>query len=493
MKAPKPGQIVYEPTKQEALNLVLQEPEKAAELLVQLSRTVNALALQVSQLTSRIEELERQLSQNSSNSSKPPSSDGYKKPSPRSLRKKAGKKKGGQKGHQGNTLKMVAVPDEVILHEPDVCSCGRSVRSGVIVAEQRRQVFDVPKISLHVTEHRIRTTICSCGTIHTGVFPDGVNAPVQYGTRVKAAGTYLHQYHHLPYERTCEAMSDLLGCALSPGTLKNIMSECHKKLEGAAKDIQDHITHSSVAHFDETGLRVAGKNYWVHSASTHKATYYYAHQRRGSEGSESAGILPVFNGTAVHDGWKPYIGFDCNHGLCNAHHLRELIFITEAYKQPWALEMVNLLRSIKKTVDAAKRDGLHQLPDSILQDLKNNYEHTLKKAYAANPYPEPEVPKKRGRPKKSKPLNLIERLDKQRDLVLRFAHDFTVPFDNNLAERDIRMVKLRQKVSGCFREPSGAEMFCRIRSYISTARKNGLDVIQALYNAFQSDPFSVGT
>lgn len=265
------------------------------------------------------------------------------------------------------------------------------------------------------------------------------------------------------------------------------MSECHKKLEGAAKEIQDHITHSSVAHFDETGLRVAGKNYWVHSASTHKATYYYAHQRRGSEGSESAGILPVFSGTAVHDGWKSYIGFDCNHGLCNAHHLRELIFITEAYKQPWAMEMVYFLRSIKKTVDAAKRDGLHQLPDTILQDLKNNYEHTLKKAYAANPYPEPAVPKKRGRPKKSKPLNLIERLDKQRDLVLRFAHDFTVPFDNNLAERDVRMVKLRQKVSGCFREPSGAEMFCRIRSYISTARKNGLDVIQALYNAFQSD------
>jgi transposase len=234
-----------------------------------------------------------------------------------------------------------------------------------------------------------------------------------------------------------------------------------KKLSAPAeKSIKNEITSSEVAHFDETGLRTDGKTRWVHSASTESATHYHVHNKRGAEASISAGILPNFKGTAVHDGWKPYASFKCRHGLCNAHHLRELIFIEEQHEQKWAKQMAELLRRIKIAVCKAQEAGAIALEPEPLQNFSAKYEQIISDAYVENPWEVPIGPPRRGRKKKTKPLNLIERLDKQQEQVLLFMNDFSVPFDNNLAERDIRMVKLRQKISGCFRDYSGAETFC---------------------------------
>ena len=430
-------QVIPELSKEQATKMVKEEPEQAADMLVALTKTVNVLVRKVDELTLKVEDLERQLSKNSSNSSKPPSSDGYNKPSPKSLRKKSGKKSGGQKGHKGSTLSKVKTPDRIITHNPGNCSCGLCLAEGVVLSEERRQVFDIPKPRLEVTEHLVQTVKCSCGKIHKGVFPEGVNSPAQYGPGVRAMAVYLSQYQHLPYERTCEAMKDLFGCALSQGTLKNILFECHGKLEESEKAIKKHIHFSEVAHFDETGLRIDKKTRWVHSASTESATDYHVHDKRGAEASISAGILPDFKGTAVHDGWKPYKSFDCRHGLCNAHHLRELIFIEEQFKQDWAKKMADLLREIKKSVQEAKENGNAVLEPELREKYTEQYEQLVIDAYIENPWEKPTGPPRRGRKKKSKPLNLIERLDKQQDEVLLFMNDFLVPFDNNLAERDI--------------------------------------------------------
>lgn len=473
--------------------MIKDNPEQAANLLVALTKTVNILSVKVDELTAQVEDFKRQLSKNSSNSSKPPSSDGYKKPSPKSLRKKSGKKSGGQKGHKGTTLSKVSCPDKVIQHSLGKCSCGLSLEKGTVLSEERRQVFDIPTPRIEVTEHCVQKVKCSCGKIHTGVFPEGVNSPVQYGSGVRAMAVYLNQYQHIPYERSCEALRDLFNCSISQGTLRNILAECYTQLEGAEEAIKKHISLSDVAHFDETGLRIAGKRSWVHSASTETATHYHAHTKRGAEASTSAGILPNFKGTAVHDGWKPYMSFECRHGLCNSHHLRELIFIEEQFEQKWAKKMADLLRKINVSVRETKVNGNAALKPEQLEKYKAQYAQLISEAYTANPWEKPTGPPRRGRIKKTKPINLIERLDKQRELVLLFMNDFTVPFSNNLAEQDIRMVKLRQKISGCFRDFAGAETFCRIRSYISTARKKDIGAMESLKSSFSGNPIIIET
>ena len=493
MKDRQLKQVIPELSKEQAVKMVKEEPEQAADMLVALTKTVNVLVIKVDELTSKVEDLEGRLSKNSSNSSKPPSSDGYRKPSPKSLRKKSGRKSGGQKGHKGSTLSKVSIPDRVINHSTANCSCGLCLKEGVVLSEERRQVFDIPTPRLEVTEHLVQTVECSCGKINTGIFPEGVNSPAQYGPGVRALAVYLNQYQHLPYERTCEALRDLFGCTLSQGTLQNILIECHKKLEKPEKAIKRHIQSSEVAHFDETGLRINKKTRWVHSASTVSATHYHVHDKRGADAAVSAGILPEFKGTAVHDGWKSYMSFQCRHGLCNAHHLRELIFIEEQFKQKWAKKVAGLLREINISVYEAIDDGNATLEQELQEKYTKQYEQLILEAYKENPWEKPTGPPRRGRKKKSKPLNLIERLDKQQNEVLLFMNDFSVPFDNNLAERDIRMVKLRQKISGCFRDFTGAEMFCRIRSYISSARKNDIGAMEALTRAFSESPFIVGS
>lgn len=478
-------------TKAEALRMVRENPEQAADLLVTLNHTVILLMGRVEELSAKVVELEQRLAKSSSNSSKPPSSDGYRKPNPKSLRTKTGRKTGGQKGHAGDTLAQVEVPDERILHGSAICSCGLPMSQGTLLGEVRRQVFDIIEPRLHVVEHYVQTVACACGNVHVGLFPDGVNAPVQYGPNIKAIATYLNQYQFLPYERTCEALSDLLGCRISPGTLKNILTECHEHLERTDAMIKDTISAADVAQYDETGMRIEGTTSWIHSASTSHATHYHAHRRRGSEAAIDAGILPRFTGTAIHDGWKAYLKFDCAHGLCNAHHLRELRFIEEECGQSWARDMAELLLDIKAAVASAWDRGHHRLEEEYRLCLIARYSDIIAAAYAANPWQEPTRPVKRGRKKKSKALNLVERLDKQRESVLLFMNDFAVPFDNNLAERDIRMVKLHQKISGSFRSHTGADIFCRTRSYLSTARKNGIGAFQALQWVFKGTPVAI--
>jgi transposase-like protein len=343
---------------------------------------------------------------------------------------------------------------------------------------------------MEVTEHQAEIKSCShCGHLNKAAFPEQVKAPVQYGPRLKAIAVYLRQYQLLPYNRTRELFRDLFSTDLSEGTLTNITDTCSEFLQEPLDQIRNQLEQSSVVNFDETGSSVYGKRQWLHAASTPSLTYYEIHPKRGSHAMDHMGILPSFNGRAIHDFWKPYFKYDCNHGLCNAHHLRELIFLHEQHGQRWAKNMIDCLIDIKKAVDEAKTSTDTLFKEQI-HKFETRYQNILDKGYNENPLPKKKsTKKKRGRPKKSKARNLLERLDEHRKEVLAFMYDFKVPFDNNLAERDLRMAKVQQKISGTFRSQDGANAFCRIRSYISTAKKSAVNVIDAIGNAFQGYPF----
>lgn len=472
--------------------------ETVVRVLLMMDTRIHSLEQQIQSLTTRLDlsdkrvrHLEEQLAKNSRNSSKPPSTDGFKKPSPKSLRKKGQRKSGGQPGHTGHTLKMAEKPDHTEIHPVEVCECcRRSLTDQPADSVEKRQVHDLPVLRLIVTEHQAETKQCCCGHLNKATFPECVNAPVQYGAGVKAAAVYVKNYQYLPYERACELLADLLGCPLSEGTLANIISQCDDLTENPVAQIKEMIERASVAHFDETGSRVEAKLWWLHSASTENATYYDIHRKRGSEAIDDIGILSDFTGRAIHDFWKPYFGYSCLHGLCNAHHLRELIFVHEQHQQDWADHMIDCLLDIKNAVDQAKQTTDH-LDKKQIQTFEAHYQQVLDEGYGQNPLlPLPlNAKKKRGRRKKSKPRNLLERLDVHRKEALAFMYDFNVPFDNNQAERDIRMMKVQQKISGTFRTEDGAKAFCRIRSYISTARKNAVGAMDALTRLFSGNPF----
>ena len=472
--------------------------ETVVRVLLMMDARIHSLEQQVQSLTTRLDlsdkrvrQLEEQLAKNSRNSSKPPSSDGFKKPSPKSLRKKGQRKSGGQPGHAGHTLKMAEKPDHTQNHHVDVCECcRRSLADQPADSIEKRQVHDLPVLRLIVTEHQAETKQCCCGHLNKAAFPEGVNAPVQYGPGVKAAAVYLKNYQFLPFERTCELLGDLFGCGISEGALANILVSCAEQLKDPLLSIKEHIEQASVAHFDESGSRVESKLWWLHSASTAHATYYDIHRKRGSEAIDQIGILPDYTGRAIHDFWKPYFGYSCLHGLCNAHHLRELTFVQEQHQQDWADHMIDCLLEIKDAVDQARQTTNH-LGKEQIKAFEAHYQKVLDEGYGQNPLPplSPDTEKKRGRRKKSKPRNLLERLDGHRKEALAFMYDFTVPFDNNLAERDIRMMKVQQKISGMFRTEDGAKTFCRIRSYISTARKNAVGAMDALTRLFSGNPF----
>jgi len=462
--------------------------EAGKETVVRVLLTMDA---RIRALEARVQSLENQLAKNSRNSSKPPSSDGFKKPAPKSLRKMGKRKSGGQPGHTGHTLKMADKPDHTEVHRVKECEhCKRSLADQSADSVEKRQVHDLPALRLNVTEHQAEIKTCACGRLNKAAFPEGVNAPVQYGEGIKAAAVYLKNYQFLPYDRTCELLNDFFGCPMSEGTLANIIAQSHELAADPVEKIKALVKRATVAHFDETGSRVQGKLWWLHSASIALATYYDIHRKRGSEAFDEIGILPKFIGRAIHDFWKPYFGFDCLHGLCNAHHLRELIFVHEQHQQDWAERMIDCLLDIKNAVDLAK-ESTHQLAPEQIQAFEARYQQILDEGYAQNPLSRlpPNVKKKRGRRKKTKARNLLERLDEHRDEALAFMVDFNVPFDNNQAERDLRMMKVQQKISGTFRTEDGAKAFCRIRSYISTARKNGVGAMQALTRLFGGDPY----
>ena len=441
-------------------------------------------------LENRNRQLENRLAKDSHNSSKPPSSDGLRKrKKTKSLRKKTGKKTGGQKGHRGSNLKMVEKPDHRITHEvKGKCSCGRCLENQPSIDQERRQVFDFPELKVEVTEHCAEIKQCECGLVHMADFPVGVTRPTQYGDRIRSFVIYLMVYQHVPYDRTTELIHDQFGSEISQGSLYNFCETCYDGLEEPDEFIKEQVIQSDVAGFDESGAKVDKVLHWLHSAGTQNFTYYTCHQRRGNEAMDDIGILPEFKGTAVHDFWQSYLKYDCKHGLCNSHHLRELNYIFEQYEQSWAEDMIKLLLEIKETVDSTRpyQDYLEQ---HIIHDFENKYKEIIQAGYKANP-PPAEKPKKprRGRPKRSEPIRLLDRFNEHAEKVLAFMYDCTVPFDNNLSERDLRMMKLHLKISGCFRSKKGADMFCRIRSYISSAKKQNLNVMDALIMVFQGHP-----
>lgn len=455
--------------------------------IAQLRAVVVERDAELAEARERIAELTEQVNRNSSNSSVPPSSDGLaKKPA---LARKRGGKPGKQPGTPGRHLSQIDDPDEVVEHRPSACrGCGAGLHDAVQVGHCRRQVFDLPPIRLHVSEHRAVRCRCACGTETSATFPAVASAPACYGPGVRAAIAYLTTVHHLPVARAAEVLGDLVGAPVATGTVAGVTGEAATKVAAAVEVIRRMLADSKVAHFDETGARVAGSLHWVHSASTGRLTHYTVHKRRGRVAMDAAGILPSFHGVAVHDCWSPYRHYTVEHALCGAHLLRELTAAAQTGRHRWAATMSNVLLEALDAADAARTQGRDRIEPTVLADIVARYDAAIAAGHAANP--PPPTSGRRGRTKKSKPANLLERLDVLRDDVLRFTVDLQVPFTNNLAERDVRMTKLQQKVSGCWRTLEGAEAFATIRSYISTARKHNINVLDALRQAFDGNPWT---
>jgi transposase len=435
-------------------------------------------AAEMATLQARIAELERRLGLNSSNSGKPPSSDGLKKP-PRtsSLREASGKQTGGQKGHPGETLRRSESPDTTIDHYPQTCTgCGEPLVAATATSYVARQVFDLPPPQpLVVTEHRAHGCLCAaCGQETRAAFPPGVTAPVQYGERIGAFVLYLLHYQLLPEKRLATLMADLFGVPLVTATIARISQDCAQRLQGFAEAVRDHVAAAPVKHMDETGFRITGKTQWLHVASTLWLTFYRVAAKRGD-------LLPKVTGIIVHDHWKPYYTMKgVLHALCNAHHLRELKALVEIEKEDWAGKMQRLLRLACHLTNLARERGVPLKP-GLIALIERRYDAIVAQGLAFHEV-QPALTKtrRRGRPPRRVGHNLLLRLSTRRQDVLRFLVDPTVPFTNNLAERDGRMMKLRQKISGGFRSIDGAKDFAIIRSVLSTARKQGWNLLQTL-------------
>jgi transposase len=438
----------------------------------------------IGELRAEVAELRARLSASSRNSSRPPSSDGLAKPpAPKSLRGKSGRKPGGQPGHEGRHLERVERPDEILVHAPARCGgCGGDLGDGELVGEEARQVFDLPAVRLVVCEHRAQQRRCGCGHVTAAAFPAGVGAPTQYGPRMRALAIYLIAAQHLPYQRAAQLLADWLGAPLSPATLVGFVKDGADDLDEFLGRVHEQIIDSPVVHFDETGARAGGRGRWLHCASTNTLTFYALHDRRGTEGIDHTGVMPRFRGIAVHDGWPQYRAYEhATHALCNAHHLRELLAIIEQHpdEQSWAAQMDALLRALHEQVKATKAAGADWLDPRLLAGHRAAYAQIIALGHQQNPPPTVRTGK-RGPIGRSPAANLLRRLDEQREPVLRFAHDFRVPFDNNLVERDIRMIKIQQKISGSWRTTTGADHFFALRAYISTTRKQGRNILDAL-------------
>jgi len=414
-------------------------------------------------------------SRNSANSDRPPSSDGLRKT--QSLRKASGKKPGGQPGHKGHTLETTSSPDHVIEHRPEVCSgCGTTFRDAATVEKtERRQVYDLPEsIKLEVTEHRAQQVVCPCcGVRNRAAFPEGVRGRTQYGPRIASLALSLHHEHSVSCHRTIQILNQLAGARFCAGTLANVTRRAGKVAAEDAPARQAALQDEAATCADETGLQVAGSIYWVHtwtSAATGcGAVDLQLSERRGAEGMKH---LEACQGLLVHDGWKSYEKIEgAVHVLCNAHHLRELAFFKQKSENKWAGRLARLLVMAWHEVKAARAAG-RQLPPETVSAYRKRAAETLKAGRAAHP-PPTRKPGQRGRTPKSKELNFIERFEKGADAIWRFLTNPNAPFDNNAAERSIRMLKVGMKMRGCFRTADGARAHLALRSSMLTAKNQG--------------------
>lgn len=462
-----------EPTREELLALVAAQ---AAQ--------IEALLGEVAALKAQVAELERRLGLDSSNSSKPPSSDGLKKPARvRSLRERSERTSGGQKGHKGETLRQTANPDEIVDHHPEKCEgCGQPLTEETSTGFGARQVFDLPQPQpLVVTEHRAHECQCrNCGALTRADFPEGVNAPVQYGARIAAFVVYLLHFQMLPEDRLALLMADLFGVKLCAATIARMSRSCAVRLQGLVATIRDHVAAAGVKHMDETGFRTGGKTRWLHVACTKLLTFYRVCAKRGALLTDIVKVV----GVVVHDHWKPYYTMEgVRHALCNAHHLRELKALVEIEKEDWARKMQRLLRLACHAANLARERGVLLKP-RLVERFERRYDAIVAEGLAFHET-QPALAKKgarkrRGRAPRRTGHNLLLRLSMRKEDTLRFLHDPTVPFTNNQAEGDVRMMKVKQKISGGFRGLQGAEDFAAIRSVISTARKQGWNILQTL-------------
>lgn len=466
-------------------------PEAIIHLVEELCTTIERLKGTTHDQAERIQTLEHQLHQHSQNSHNPPSQDRFVKP--KSRRRPSGRSPGGQPGHPGRTLEPSSDPDHIVRHRVEQCKhCARAMADVETTDWESRQVFDLPPIKLEITEHQAEVKFCpACYHGNRATFPDGVDQPIQYGPEISALIVYLKQYQLLPYERIRQYCADLLNHPISTGTLVNINHICAGRLASVDADIRTQLQKSPVLHCDETGIRQGQKRHWLHVASTDFLTGYSIHPKRGKEAIDAMGILSDYNGTAVHDAWAPYFGYGCTHALCNAHILRELAAVEELTGQSWPRELAEVLLETHHAVEAAKEQKADTLEATPQQSFVKRYEELVAQGRRENlPSDAPRKPGQRGRKKQTKAQNLLDRLEKYQPLILAFLYDFRVPFTNNQGERDIRMVKVQQKISGTFRSENGGQVFCRIRGYLSSVRKCSLSTIEALRSVFEGTPIA---
>jgi len=469
------------------LRELLAERDAEIAVLREQNSEIAMLREALAALQSQVADLAAQVKKNSRNSSRPPSSDGLAKPAPKSLRGTSGRKPGRPKGQPGATMQLMDHPDKKVRYRPAACGCcGKSLKGAEVTAVERRQVIDIPPVRARITEHQMLTLLCGCGCETKAAAPDGVTAPVQYGPRLMGTGIYLWHGQFLSRDRACRALSEMFGCAPSPGALAAAARKTAALLAPALKAITEYLVSAEVVHFDETGFRTAGKLAWVHSASWGKFVLVTVHAKRGKDGMTAAGILPFFTGIAVHDAWKPYDTFEnvAGHALCGAHVLRELAAVTETgtdLDRAWAQQAIDALLALDNAAEDARAAGGTAINPDLLAEHEGWYRKAAETGIALNAGRNGKLQEKRHA--------LAKRMKDREDDYLRFARDLRVPFTNNAAEQAIRMSKLRIKISGCMRSMTGAEEFCAIRSYLATAAHHGIGALDALTSAFQGRPW----
>ncbi len=444
------------------------------------------------QMDERIRRLEERLGMDSTNSSKPPSTDNkLTKTKPQKSLDKT-KKRGGQKGHKGTTLLQSQKPDTIETIKPTICEqCQSSLGEIPAFKITKRQVFDIPKANMTIKEYQGHSAICRCCQHKNhATFPTGVNAPTQYGKNIQSFIAYLHSYQMVPYERITQLIDDLYAHHLSTGSIITMLQKTHEAIRESQAHTKTLLEQSPLLHCDETGISVEGRLHWIHVASTPYLTYFFLHKKRGQDAMDAMGILPTYTGILMHDHWSSYKSYTLgSHSFCNAHHLRELQGISDNEKVQWSKDMHALLIRANNAIIKASSHAQTALSSSKIAQFTNQYDKIISAGMGYYQNHPPVSTKKRGRIKQAKGKNLLDRLKHYKRETLRFLNDCTVPFTNNQAERDLRMIKVKEKISGTIASKRGGEYFTFIRGYISTVKKQGAKILEELFNALDGKPF----